>query len=147
MYRVECQLNYKGQSFSLLKVVSLTFGEEGRERSIFLSHRAGFGVFLPLWAQGGSPHSVPISLCPPYLPPVNHRGCGTERFRLHCDRRNRRTSRGGGRRWQWWSEAGWPQHLCGDSQSGRLCQVRAAQHLPTGQFHLPPTPPKCLCVI
>lgn len=147
MYRVECQLNYKGQSFSLLKVVSLTFGEERREGSIFLSHRAGFGELLPLWVRAGSLHSVRISLCPPYLPPVNHRRCGTEGFRLHCDRRNRRTSRGGGGRWQWRSEAGWPQHLCGDSQSGCLCQVRAAQHLPTGQSHLPPTPPKCLYII
>lgn len=142
MYRVERQLNYKGQSFSLLKVVSLTFGEETREGSIFLSHRAGSEELLLLWVRGGSPHSIRISLCPPYLLPVNHRGCGTEGFRLHCDRRNRRTSRGGGRRWQWRSEAGWPQHLCGDSQSGCLCQVRATQHLPAGQSHLPPTPPK-----
>ena len=138
MYRVECQLNYKGHSFSLLKVVSLTFREERRESSIFLSHRGGFGELLPLWDPGGSPHRVRISLRPPYLLPVDHRGCGTEGFRLHCDRRDRRTSRGGGRRGQWWSEAGWPQHLCGDSQSGCLCQVRAAQHLPTGQSHLPP---------
>lgn len=105
------------------------------------------GGFLTLWAWGRSPHSVLILFHPPYLPPMNHRGCGTEGFRLHCDRRNRRTSRRGGRRWQWRSEAGWPQHLCGDSQSGCLCQVRAAQHLPTGQSHLPPTPLKCHCII
>lgn len=91
---------------------------------------------LLLWLWGRSPHSIGISLCTPYLPPVNRRGCGTEGFGLHCDRRNRRTSRGGGRRWQWQSEAGWPQHLCGDSQSGCLCQVRATQHLPAGQSHL-----------
>ena len=137
MYRVERQLNYKGQSFSPKGGLSdLSGGEEGGK---YVSVPQGriWGVLL-LWLWGRSPHSIGISLCPLYLPPMNLRGCGTEGFGLHCDRRNRRTSRGGGRRWQWWSEAGWPQHLCGDSQSGCLCQVRATQHLPAGQSHLLP---------
>lgn len=43
----------QGQSFSLPKVVSLTFGEKGREINIFLFHRAAFGEFLPLWDRAG----------------------------------------------------------------------------------------------
>lgn len=54
-------------SLSLPKVVSLTFGEESGEGSIFLSHRAGFGELLPCGSGLGLPtvfrsHSaLPIS--------------------------------------------------------------------------------------
>jgi hypothetical protein len=96
---VECQLNYKEQSFSLPKVVSDLWGRKKGKKYISVPWGSTWGIS----ASVGPSDLILL----PYLLFMNHRGCRTEGFRLHSDRRNRRTSRRGGRWWQWRSEAEW----------------------------------------
>lgn len=80
MYRVERQLNYKGQSF-LSKAGLSDLSEDRKE---------GSRHFCPIGQDLGSAASVALGqvstqhwdlTLPPVSPPVGRRGCGTEGIR------------------------------------------------------------------